>query len=179
MQAHEGISSLRCEHTSLDEKRLIGDIGGTNARFALLLPNGEISQFMTLACSDYPDIVTAIRHYLGESGETNVRRAALAIANPVASDWIEMTNHHWAFSIEQACAALGFDELIFKNDFTALAMSIPQLCATELHQVGGSTTSVTGSAMAVIGPGTGLGVSGLLRHGDHWVPLKVRVAMLP
>ncbi len=154
------------------EQRLIADIGGTNARFALLSPQGEIDQQISLSCADYPDITTAIRQYLSQVGNPVVRQAALAIANPIAGDWVEMTNHHWAFSIQQTREALGFDRMIFKNDFTALAMSIPLLAAGDLCQIGGTAPSEKGSSVAVLGPGTGLGVSGLLKQGENWVPIE-------
>lgn len=152
--------------------RLVADIGGTNARFALLSESGSIDHQMILACADYPDITTAIQHYLAQVAAPTIRQAALAIANPIAGDWVEMTNHQWAFSIQETCQALGFDEMIFKNDFTALAMSIPRLKAGDLHQIGGIAPSEKGSSVAVIGPGTGLGVSGLLKRGDQWVPVE-------
>lgn len=83
-----------------------------------------------------------------------------------------MTNHHWAFSIAETRDALGLKELTFRNDFTALAMSVPLLTATDLIQVGGNAAQEKGSALAVLGPGTGLGVSGLIKAGQHWIPLE-------
>lgn len=158
--------------TSAAAVRLIADIGGTNARFALFSPALGVHCQVVLACADYPDITAAIQSYLTQVGAPVIEEAALAIANPIAGDWVEMTNHQWAFSIRETCEALGLKQMIFKNDFTALAMSIPLLAADELHQVGGIAPSEKGSSMAVIGPGTGLGVSGLLQHADHWVPIE-------
>lgn len=152
-------------------QRLIADIGGTNARFALLSADGTIAQHATLACADYADIVSAVGAYLLQAGRPVVDEAAFAIANPITGDRVQMTNHHWAFSIEESRRALGLKRLIFKNDFTALAMSIPALPSKELKQVGG-TLGEKGTALAVIGPGTGLGVSGLVRSGHHWIPLE-------
>lgn len=158
--------------------RLVADIGGTNARFALFSEAVGVHQEMTFACADYADITAAIQCYLSSVGHPKIKQAALAIANPITGDWVEMTNHQWAFSIDETCRVLGFDEMIFKNDFTALAMSIPLLAENELRQVGGVLPSadvsppVNGSSLAVIGPGTGLGVSGLLRYGDQWIPIE-------
>jgi len=153
-------------------ERLIADIGGTNARFALLSPSGEVHQQTVLPCADYPDIVAAIKAYLTEIGNPPIQEAAMAIANPITGDRIKMTNHNWAFSIAETRDAVGLKQLTFKNDFTALAMSVPLLPASDLKQVGGIATQDRGSALAVIGPGTGLGVSGLVRAGEHWVPLE-------
>lgn len=151
--------------------RLIADIGGTNARFALFNRERGVHRQIILACADHADITAAIRCYLSSVGEPEIKQAALAIANPITGDWVEMTNHQWAFSINKVRQELGFDEMIFKNDFTALAMSIPLLANEELYQVGGVPSSNKDSSIAVIGPGTGLGVSGLLQHGEHWVPI--------
>ena len=151
--------------------RLVADIGGTNARFALLTSDNKIYQQQVLACADYPEITLALQHYLSLVGNPVIEAAALAIANPITGDWVEMTNHNWTFSINETRQALGFKEMIFKNDFTALAMSIPVLPVEDLLQVGGVSSS-KGSSIAVIGPGTGLGVSGLLKRGDYWVPIE-------
>lgn len=151
--------------------RLVADIGGTNARFALLNADHTICQQHVLACADYPEITLAIQHYLSQVGNPVIEAAALAIANPITGDWVEMTNHNWAFSIDATRQALGFKEMIFKNDFTALAMSIPILPAEDLLQVGGVSPS-KGSSIAVIGPGTGLGVSGLVKRGEYWIPIE-------
>lgn len=152
--------------------RLIADIGGTNARFALFSAARSVHSQIVLACADHADITAAIQCYLALVGHPKIKQAALAIANPITGDWVEMTNHQWAFSINETCQTLGFDEMIFKNDFTALAMSIPLLLSQDLQQIGGIAPSNKGSSIAVIGPGTGLGVSGLLQRGEHWVPIE-------
>ena len=166
------ISDPLSHRDSSDTVCLIADIGGTNARFALFSAEQGVHSQIILACADYVDITGAIRCYLSSVGEPEIKQAALAIANPITGDWVEMTNYQWAFSIDEVRQALGFDEMIFKNDFTALAMSIPLLVDQDLYQVGGISPSNKGSSIAVIGPGTGLGVSGLLRHGEHWVPIE-------
>jgi len=84
-----------------------------------------------------------------------------------------MTNSHWAFSISAMRQALGFERLVVINDFTALALALPDLQVSELRQLGGGAP-VPGAPMALIGPGTGLGVSGLIA-GDapgRWLPLQ-------
>ena len=153
-------------------ERLIADIGGTNARFALLSPSGQIHQEIVLPCADYPDILSAITAYLTRIGNPTIDEAAMAIANPLTSDSVKMTNHNWAFSIAETRDALKLKKLTFKNDFTALAMSLPLLPSSDLKQIGGDAAQEKGSALAVLGPGTGLGVSGLVRSGDSWIPLE-------
>ena len=152
--------------------RLIADIGGTNARFALLTDGSDIPcHEQVLAGRDYPDIVTAIETYLSRVGGSRPQTAAIAIANPITGDWIKMTNHSWAFSIEQTRRQLGLDQFLVLNDFTALAMSLPWLSSSDFRQVG-SGKSVRHGPIGVLGPGTGLGVSGLIHAGDRWIPLQ-------
>jgi glucokinase len=144
-----------------DGPRLLADIGGTNARFALERAPGRIADVATLACDGHPRFVDAVRAYLRRHPQAGVRHAVVAIANPVEGDFIRMTNHHWQFSIAQARADLGLDTLLLVNDFAALAMSVPELAAAELVQVGGGAAREDG-VIGVLGAGTGLGVAGLV-----------------
>lgn len=157
----------------LQAPQLVADIGGTNARFALHA-NGAIDKELVLLCADYAHISMAVEDYLRRVGLSGTaerpRRASLAIACPVNGDHIRMTNYTWEFSASALRRTLQLDELILLNDFTALAMSIPYLPARELKQIGGGASAQ--GALALIGPGTGLGVSGLIRSGDHWLPLQ-------
>jgi glucokinase len=90
----------------------------------------------------------------------------------VVGDQVTMTNHHWTFSIAALKAQFGFERLLLVNDFTALALALPALRADELRQVGGRAVRPD-AAIGLIGPGTGLGVSGLLPDGrGHWLPLQ-------
>ena len=113
--------------------RLLADIGGTNARFALQSdPAGGFDDVEVLAGASYPTLGDAIRAYLDGArargmAVDSVRHAALAIANPVEGDEIRMTNHHWAFSIDALRQELGLTTLLMVNDFAALAMALPHL----------------------------------------------------
>lgn len=155
--------------------RLLADIGGTNARFALELSPGEIVAIKVLACADYPTLAAALVAYLAsptvaQAGVAGIRHGAIAIANPVTGDMVRMTNHHWEFSIEALRRECGFDVLLVVNDFTALARSLPQLSDLQKHQVGAGA-AVAGSPLGLIGAGTGLGVSGLIPGGGGWTAL--------
>uniref|UniRef100_UPI000475429C glucokinase n=1 Tax=Ideonella sp. B508-1 TaxID=137716 RepID=UPI000475429C len=112
----------------------------------------------------------AMRAYLGETALPVPALAAVGIATPVTGDRVQMTNHHWSFSIEALRQALGFERLRVINDFTALALALPHLPAHELRQVGGGAAQ-PGAAIGLVGAGTGLGVSGLLPLGPRWLPL--------
>ncbi|MDX1654397.1 MAG: glucokinase [Candidatus Competibacteraceae bacterium] len=151
--------------------RLIADIGGTNARFALTGADGAIVRQQTLPCADYPGLTEAVEYYLAGVGEgARPREAAMAIATPITGDRITMTNHVWSFSIEETRQRLGLGRLLMLNDFTALAMALPYLDPGDLTQVGGDESRR--GAIALLGPGTGLGVSGLIPVGEGWVPLQ-------
>lgn len=152
--------------------RLLGDIGGTNARFALIRAAGdEISEIRTYATADFPGPLEAIRQYLSDVGGVTPHEGAIGIANPVTGDFLKMTNNAWAFSIESLRAALGLHRLLFLNDFTALALSLPHLSGNEIRQIG-QGQAAPDAAIGVIGPGTGLGVSGLVPSGSKWIPLE-------
>ncbi len=155
--------------------RLLADIGGTNARFALELAPGKIEAIEVLACADYPTLAAALLAYLtspavAQMGAAPINNGAIAIANPVIGDLVRMTNHHWEFSIEALRRETGFDTLLVVNDFTALARSLPLLSAGQKRQVGPGVP-VAGTPLGLIGAGTGLGVSGLIPGKDGWTAL--------
>ncbi|QYF92599.1 glucokinase [Massilia sp. PAMC28688] len=150
--------------------RLLADIGGTNARFALEIAPGCVVAQQTLACAAYPRFEDAARAYL-DAVQASASHAVIAIANPVAGDAIKMTNHDWAFSVAAARRELRLDTLLMVNDFTALAMALPALGPGELFKVGGGQASA-GGVLGLVGAGTGLGVSGLVPAAGRWVPLQ-------
>ena len=154
--------------------RLLGDVGGTNARFAWQeAASAPLTDVRALPAADHPSLEAAIRHYLQSGGHAAPVDMAFGIANPVVGDQVRMTNHHWGFSISALQAALGLKRLVVINDFTALALSLPDLKPQDLRQVGGTAPALPRAPMALIGPGTGLGVSGLLPTPQGgWVPLS-------
>ncbi|PQV52622.1 bifunctional transcriptional regulator/glucokinase [Paraburkholderia sp. BL21I4N1] len=153
-----------------DGPRLLADIGGTNARFALENAPGEIGSVQVYPCADYPGVAEVIKKYLKDTRIGRVNHAAIAIANPVDGDQVSMTNHDWSFSIEATRRALGFDTLLVVNDFTALAMALPGLTDAQRVQVGGGSRRPN-SVIGLLGPGTGMGVSGLIPADDRWIAL--------
>ena len=157
-----------------DPARLLGDVGGTNARFAWQAAEGAaLCDSVTLPCAAFPTLADALRAYLQQVGRPAPPWCAIGIATPVTGDAVRMTNHHWAFSVTALQAELGFERLVVINDFTALALALPDLGAQQLRQLGG-TAAVPGAAKALIGPGTGLGGSGLLPAGPagRWLALQ-------
>ncbi|MBV2263422.1 MAG: glucokinase [Thauera sp.] len=152
--------------------RLVADIGGTNARFALIeAPDAAPTRLRTLRCAEHAGPEAALRAWLEDTGTAVPDFAAFGIATPIDGDAVAMTNHPWRFSVGALRAALGLRRLTVVNDFTALALSLPALGDGDLLSVGGGEPRA-GAARALIGAGTGLGVSGLLPAPGGWVPLQ-------
>jgi glucokinase len=152
---------------------LLADIGGTNARFAIEVAPQQFEAVAVLPCADYPSLADAMRAYLAGAGAVHaphVRHAAIAIANPVEGDVVSMTNHHWSFSITSLRDETGLETLLVINDFTALAMALPHLQPAQRVQVGGGT-ALPGRTIGLVGPGTGLGVSGIVPVHGRWAAL--------
>lgn len=151
---------------------LVADIGGTNARFALV-DDVKLTPIepRNLRCAEYPTLVDAVNHYLEQVALGRPSKAVMSIASPVTGDELSMTNHIWSFSVRETRAALGFRYLKVLNDYTALALALPSLGEDQCIKIGAGKT-LAGHPKAVLGPGTGLGVSGVVFEGDHWIPLQ-------
>lgn len=150
---------------------LVADIGGTHARFALV-ENGEVLHPVVLRCADYQGPAAAAKAFLSANSPAGVpRRAAFAVASAITGDQVEMTNSPWRFSIETTRAALGLERLEVVNDFTAVALSVRHLAPEHRVAVGGGE-ALAAMPVAVLGPGTGLGVSALIPDGKGgWIAL--------
>lgn len=163
--------------------RLVADIGGTNARFGWLdEPGAPVTQVRRLSVPAFAGPGEAARSYLdtlqAELGAAYrpPRHAAFAVATAVAGDRIAFTNSHWAFSRGQVQRGLGLRSLLMLNDFESLALSLPCLGEPQLRRHPGGTGGATpltaaGCLLAVVGPGTGLGVGAVLRTRSGWVAL--------
>lgn len=132
---------------------------------------GTLSNERSMRCDRYTGPVEAIEAYLKETNAPRPHEIAMAVATPVTSDRIKLTNSHWDFSVEATRQALGLDRLLMLNDFTALALSLPHLTPAQQRQIGAGT-SAANAAIALIGAGTGLGVSGLLPSKTDWIPIE-------
>lgn len=152
---------------------LVADIGGTNARFALAGPDGNYGSVLRLHCADFAGPAEAIRTFLAERRpEAPPRAAALAIASPLTGDTVSMTNHPWTFSVSGLRDTLGIERLDVVNDFAAVAHAMPHLRAENWISIGGGE-AVEGCPIGVLGPGTGLGVSGLVPRAGRAVGWSV------
>jgi len=149
---------------------LIGDIGGTNARFAIIVDAfADTREFPVIQTADFATIDEAIQSVLDQ---TNLipRSALLAVAGPVEGDEIDMTNSNWVVRPREMMDALNISDIIVLNDFEAQALAVVALGEEHLEKIGGGVASTVGSRV-VLGPGTGLGVSGLIHARRTWIPV--------
>jgi glucokinase len=152
--------------------RLLCDIGGTNARIAWQSYAGAPHAIVrTFLCRDHSSLSEVISYFLEAEGLAVPPACAIGIATPVIGDFVKMTNNDWSFSIAALKAQFGFARLVVINDFTALALALPALGPGDLCSVG-SGAAIEGAPKALLGAGTGLGVSGLIQDaGGRWVPI--------
>lgn len=150
---------------------LIGDIGGTNARFALLV--GAYAQphfFPNVHTADFPTMNEAIQASVLDKTSVQPRSAILAIAGPIQGDEIPLTNCPWVVKPKEMISDLGFSDVLVINDFEAQALAIASLGENDREQIGGGA-SLPSASRAVLGPGTGLGVAGLVHAPNSWIPV--------
>jgi glucokinase len=155
---------------------LVADIGGTNARFGWLTEDvAGVQHVRSLPVPAHAGPAEAVRAYLDElrillgAGFRAPQRAAFAVATAVGGERIALTNSHWDFSVSALRDELGLEVLIMLNDFEALALSLPRLGASQLRSH--LPLSTPRGTLAVIGPGTGMGVGGVIETPHGWVAL--------
>jgi glucokinase len=140
---------------------LIGDIGATNSRLALVEPDGSFAQIRVFPTEEFAGLGDVIEAYFASKARAHrPPRAVLAVASPVTGDEVSFTNAPWTFSIEELRRRFGFERLRVVNDFAANALAVPHLEPDDRVQIG-TGEPAAGAAIGVIGPGSGLGVSAL------------------
>ena len=156
---------------------LVGDIGGTNARLALLDEDGRLRDPRNLRCADYRSLADLVGDYLkAVAGRRCPPRAALAVAGPVIGGETAFTNLDWTVSEIELLGAFPFEAVNLINDFAAQAMAAPVLEADDLRHVGPEVHGDAAAPVAVLGPGTGFGVAGLVRSDLVELPLATEGA---
>lgn len=155
---------------------LVADIGGSNARFGWVTDSGnEIRYVKTLPVADFATPVDASRNYLESlsaelgSAFSAPRCAAFAVATAVGQDQINFTNSHWSYSQAQVKEALKLETFLTLNDFEALALSLPRLKAHQIKPHAAQPQQI--GTLAVIGPGTGLGVGSVIQSKHGWIAI--------
>lgn len=150
---------------------LVGDIGGTNARFAILLDSyAEPREFPVLLTKDYTTLEDAIQGAVLDHTSVQPRSAVIAIAAPVEGDEIPLTNCQWVVKPHELMERFNLHDITILNDFEAQALAVASLGEEYLENIGGEDDHPNGKRV-VLGPGTGLGVAGLIRSRQTWVPV--------
>ncbi|MBV8978138.1 MAG: glucokinase [Alphaproteobacteria bacterium] len=156
-----------------DRLALVGDVGGTHARFALAdvsRKTPRISDIQVLDSHGYARAGDAVKAYLAKaSGKPSL--AVIATAGPVRAGAVRFTNLNWSLS-ESQLRALGFAQARLVNDFTALALAIPLLKARDISKIGPAIDGERGKPIAAIGPGTGFGAA-ILLPAEKGLPIAV------
>ncbi|OAN51427.1 glucokinase [Paramagnetospirillum marisnigri] len=150
---------------------LVADIGGTHARFAVV-DGQDLLNPVVLRCADYDGPASAAKAFLdAHCPGARPRRGAFAVASAITGDRVDLTNSPWRFSIEASRQSLGLERLEVVNDFTAVALSVRHIASEHLMPLGGGAAQPA-TPIAVLGPGTGLGVSALVPSPDgRWTAL--------
>ena len=154
---------------------LIGDIGGTNARFALANADETgFSRAETLACADYETSDQAIRAYLDSVGADAPVALCLAAAGPIVDQSVRFTNNHWSLDAADLRERFDTERVRLLNDFEAIAYSIPFIGENDMLPVGLSEKHNLDRdefTIGILGPGTGLGTGGLCRRDGALYPV--------
>ena len=153
---------------------LIGDIGGTNARFALASAAEGFTSEHTLKCAEYESSTAAIRHYLETIGAADPDVICLAAAGPIVDDTVSFTNNHWVIEVAELSRTFGIESVSLINDFEAIAWSVPALGPDDCVTIGlPSPLPLDGPdfSVAIAGPGTGLGAVGLKKRNGSMFPI--------
>ena len=157
---------------------LLADLGGTNVRFAIAdvaapqpLRTDSVRRYRVAECAS---LAEAARAYLA-SMHVSPRSGVFAVAGPVTGDEVRMTNHPWVLSRAALLEGLGFDGLHIVNDFAAMSHCLLLLGGQGIETVGSIPAPRIDlskrQTFAIVGPGTGLGVGGLIVDGGRFVGL--------
>ncbi len=154
---------------------LVGDIGGTHARFALAESDATGSPIIhdeqKFVCSEFAGVEEAMERYLDQAQASIARECvSLAVAGPVAHQRVSFTNSGWNVSAERICELLHFERAVLLNDLEAVVRAWPHLQSEDIEDLFQSPTwAAHNDTFVVIGIGTGFGMS-LVPHGE---PAKV------
>lgn len=147
---------------------LLGDIGATNARFALLT-DGALGSVTWIEVARFPQFAEAVRDFLqAQARDTAVTDALFAVAGPVEDQRTVLTNRSWIIDGREIRQQFDLATVRIINDFEATAMSLPHLSEQDVRSLGG-WHAASGATMAALGPGSGLGVAGLVADGPRWI----------
>lgn len=149
---------------------LIGDIGGTNARFQIVEEDGNVSGFDPVRTADFGSAEEAIEQAVLGKTDLQPRTVILAAAGPIKADGLDLTNAGWKILADDFLMSGPWRELVLMNDFEAQALALPFLGDNDIEIVGPASPTAERNK-AAIGPGTGLGVGSLIHSDGKWIPV--------
>ncbi len=156
----------------MEETLLVGDVGGTNARFAAAYRRGDwirVEQFERYSGKSFSNFNAALDGYLDKTG-LRPASACIAVAGPVRGGKVHLTNRDWSVSEAEISERYGIAKVLVVNDFAAMARSVPEL-EPDAFSVVLEGTPVPGAPILVAGPGTGFGVATLFPSAGGWTVL--------
>ena len=153
---------------------LVGDIGGTNARFALVAPGkSELMSIKTLQCTKFETVQEAIKSYLSSINDVEIISACIASAGTTHLDVFKPANNDWVINKSNVSSALNDIQVNWINDFSAQALATTTLKSNDVIVINKGAVQPE-RVRLVIGPGTGLGTCGLINSSSGWVPLPAQ-----
>ena len=153
---------------------LVGDIGGTNARFALVAPGkSELMSIKTLQCTKFETVQEAINSYISSINDAEIISACIASAGTTHLDVFKPANNDWVINKANVSSALNDIQVNWINDFSAQALATTTLKSNDVIVINKGAVQPE-RVRLVIGPGTGLGTCGLINSSNGWVPLPAQ-----
>ncbi|MDB4057455.1 glucokinase [Candidatus Thioglobus sp.] len=153
---------------------LVGDIGGTNARFALVAPGkSELMSIKTLQCTKFETVQEAINSYISSINDSEIVSACIASAGTTHLDVFKPANNDWVINKSNVSSALNDIQVNWINDFSAQALATTTLKSNDVIVINKGAVQPERVRLA-IGPGTGLGTCGLINSSNGWVPLPAQ-----
>ena len=153
---------------------LVGDIGGTNARFALVSPGkSELMSIKTLQCTKFETVQEAINSYISSINDAEIISACIASAGTTHLDVFKPANNDWVINKSNVSSALNDIQVNWINDFSAQALATTTLKDNDVIVINQGAIQPE-RVRLVIGPGTGLGTCGLINSSSGWVPLPAQ-----
>jgi glucokinase len=153
--------------------RLVADVGGTNIRLGLAVgAHLDSRTLVSMRCDGLAGLGEAISSYLDTwPGRPRPEEVCVAIAGPIEEGRVRMTNRDWDISKDKLQRELGVRRLALINDFVAVSMAVPGLQPADWVAIGDADDPMADAPIAVLGPGTGLGVGALVPHAGGWIPI--------
>ena len=146
---------------------VVADIGGTKGRFAIAdLESLRLSCVRSSSCAHFASPEAVFTGYRRDAGELP-SLAAIAVAGPVAGGRVRMSNLDWEITLDDIGQWLGVKKVLLLNDFEAAAQALPVLGQEALVTLRHGEASGRRN-LALLGPGTGLGVAGLVPASHGW-----------